>query len=142
MQTRMTLEACCRCGQPIAPGESSMKTASVDIDYHGRVVSFPMKAYHLTQVLRGRQAQGARQPGGSQSLPESHIDGSHQAAQRGPPIVRGLARSSNRLGAVSEPQIAPRWGRRIASPLNLRPPASIGGDVRPAHGVVLRPHHG
>ena len=32
MQTTMTLEACCRCGQPIAPGEPAMQTASVDID--------------------------------------------------------------------------------------------------------------
>ena len=32
MQTTMTLEPCCRCGQPIAPGEPAMQTASVDID--------------------------------------------------------------------------------------------------------------
>ena len=50
MQTTMTLEACCRCGQPIAPGEPAMQTASVDIDDYGRVVSSPVKAYHL----RGR----------------------------------------------------------------------------------------
>ena len=50
MQTSMTLESCCRCGQPIAPGEPAMQTASVDIDDHGRVVSSPVKAYHL----RGR----------------------------------------------------------------------------------------
>ena len=31
MQTTMTLEACCRCGQSIAPGEPAMQTASVDI---------------------------------------------------------------------------------------------------------------
>ena len=47
MQTTMTLEACCRCGQPIAPGEPAMQTASVDIDDYGRVVSSPVKAYHL-----------------------------------------------------------------------------------------------
>ena len=50
MQTRMTLEACRRCDQTIAPGEPAMQTASVDIDDHGRVVSTPVKAYHL----RGR----------------------------------------------------------------------------------------
>ena len=50
MQTTMTLEGCCRCGQPILPGEPSMQTASVDIDDYGRVVSSPVKAYHL----RGR----------------------------------------------------------------------------------------
>ena len=50
MQTTMTLETCCRCGQSIAPGEPAMQTASVDIDDHGRVVSSPVKAYHL----RGR----------------------------------------------------------------------------------------
>ena len=38
MQTTMTLEACCRCGQPIAPGEPAMQTASVDI-IDGRAVS-------------------------------------------------------------------------------------------------------
>ena len=46
-QTIMVLEACCRCGQPIAPGEPAMQTASVDIDYYGRAVSSPVKAYHL-----------------------------------------------------------------------------------------------
>ena len=47
-QTIMVLEACCRCGQPIAPGEPAMQTASVDIDDYGRAVSSPGKAYHLT----------------------------------------------------------------------------------------------
>ena len=47
MQTSMALKACCRCGQPIAPGEPYMQTASVDI-VHGRVASSPMTAYHLT----------------------------------------------------------------------------------------------
>ena len=47
MQTTMTLEACCRCGQPIAPGEPAMQTASVDMDLNGRAVSSPVKAYHL-----------------------------------------------------------------------------------------------
>ena len=49
MQTLMTIEDCCRCGQPILPGEPAMQTASVDI-IEGRVVSSPVKAYHL----RGR----------------------------------------------------------------------------------------
>ena len=47
MQTTMTLEPCCRCGQPIAPGEPAMQTASVDIDDYGRAVSSRVKAYHL-----------------------------------------------------------------------------------------------
>ena len=47
MQTTMTLEACCRCGQPIVPGEPAMQTASVDLDMNGRAVSSPVKAYHL-----------------------------------------------------------------------------------------------
>ena len=50
MQISMTLESCARCGQPIAPGEPAMQTASVDIDDHGRAVSSPVKTYHL----RGR----------------------------------------------------------------------------------------
>ena len=49
MQAAMTLQACCRCGQPIAPGEPVMQTASVDV-IGGRAVSSSMKAYHL----RGR----------------------------------------------------------------------------------------
>jgi len=48
MQQTMPLETCCRCGQPIAPGEPYMQSASVDIDDYGRAVSSPVKAYHLT----------------------------------------------------------------------------------------------
>ena len=46
MQTAMTLQTCCRCGQPITPGEPAMQTASVDI-VGGHAVSTPAKAYHL-----------------------------------------------------------------------------------------------
>ena len=46
-QTIMVLEPCSRCGQPIAPGEPAMQTASVDI-VDGRAVSSPVKAYHLS----------------------------------------------------------------------------------------------
>ncbi len=56
MQATMTLKACCRCGQPIAPGEPAMQTASVDIDDYGRVVSSPVKSYHLS----GRCYEDAR----------------------------------------------------------------------------------
>ena len=38
------------------PGEPAMQTASVDIDDHGRVVSSPVRAYHLT----GRCYEDAR----------------------------------------------------------------------------------
>ena len=48
MQMNMTLEACSRCGQPIAPGEPAMQTASVDLDIYGRAVSSPVRSYHLT----------------------------------------------------------------------------------------------
>ena len=49
MQTTMTLETCCRCGQPIASGEPYMQSASVDIDEFSRkAVSSPVKVYHLT----------------------------------------------------------------------------------------------
>ena len=47
MQTMMTLQECCRCGQPIAPGEPATQTASVDI-VDGRAVASPVRAYHLT----------------------------------------------------------------------------------------------
>ena len=57
MQTTMILDACARCGQPIAPGEPAMQTASVDpvsstgqAIIGGRAVSTPVKSYHL----RGR----------------------------------------------------------------------------------------
>ena len=56
MQTTMVLESCSRCGQPIAPGEPAMQTASVDISDDGRIVSSPVKAYHLT----GRCYEDAR----------------------------------------------------------------------------------
>ncbi len=49
MQKTMILDTCARCGQPIAPGEPAMQTASVDI-IGGRAVSSPVRAYHL----RGR----------------------------------------------------------------------------------------
>ena len=55
MQTTMVLEACARCGQPIAPGEPAMQTASVDI-IGGRAVSSPVKSYHL----KGRCYEDAR----------------------------------------------------------------------------------
>ncbi len=44
----MTMETCCRCGQPIAPGEPAMQSASVDIDDYGRAVSSAVTAYHLS----------------------------------------------------------------------------------------------
>ena len=47
-QTIMVLEDCSRCGQPIAPGEPAMQTASVDLDEYGRAVSSPVKSYHLS----------------------------------------------------------------------------------------------
>ncbi len=56
MQTTMTLEPCCRCGQPIAPGEPAAQTASVDLDMYGRAVSTPVRSYHLT----GRCYEDAR----------------------------------------------------------------------------------
>ena len=59
MQMTMTLEACCRCGQPIAPGEPAMQTASVDLDMNGRAVASPVRSYHLT----GRCYEDARAAG-------------------------------------------------------------------------------
>ncbi len=47
-QTFMVMEPCSRCGQPIAPGEPAMQTASVDLDEYGRAVSSPVKSYHLS----------------------------------------------------------------------------------------------
>ena len=47
-QTIMVMEPCSRCGQPIAPGEPSMQTTSVDLDEFGRAVSSPVKSYHLS----------------------------------------------------------------------------------------------
>ncbi len=47
-QTVMVLEPCSRCGQPIAPGEPAMQTASVGLDEYGRAVSSPVKSYHLS----------------------------------------------------------------------------------------------
>ena len=59
MQRIMVLEPCCRCGQPIAPGEPAMQTASVDLDMDGRAVASPVKTYHLAgrcyDDAKGRQ---------------------------------------------------------------------------------------
>ena len=57
MQKTMVLDACARCGQPIAPGEPAMQTASVDI-IGGRAVSTPVKTYHL----KGRCYADAQPP--------------------------------------------------------------------------------
>ena len=56
MQNITVLKPCCRCGQPILPGEPAMQTASVDIDGFGRAVSSPVRAYHLA----GRCYENAR----------------------------------------------------------------------------------
>ncbi len=56
MQKFMVPEPCCRCGQPILPGEPAMQSASVDIAGCGRAVSSPVKAYHLS----GRCYEDAR----------------------------------------------------------------------------------
>ena len=49
MQTTMTLETCCRCGQAIGPGEPYMQSASVDIDaYSRRAISSQVKTVHVT----------------------------------------------------------------------------------------------
>ena len=61
MQTTMTLEACSRCGQPIAPGEPAMQTASVDI-IDGRAVSSPVRTYHLRGRCYGVQGQQGSLP--------------------------------------------------------------------------------
>ena len=82
MQMTMTLEACSRCGQPIAPGEPAMQTASVDLDIYGRAVSSPVRSYHLT----GRcyeDAQGSRSC--PQGGPESRLGGSHPTASHEAP---------------------------------------------------------
>ena len=122
MQTTMTLEACCRCGQPIAPGEPAMQTASVDID-DGRAVSSPVKAYHLT----GRcydDAKGCRDR--AQGGPESRIDGSHRAALTRPADWRGSRTFKQPPGDVS----------RDPSHVNV---PHLGAWCVPGPGVVLRP---
>ena len=72
MQTTMVLDACARCGQPIAPGEPAMQTASVDIigrkgGLHPGEVLPPEGP-----LLRRREAAGAP--------PQRRIDGSYRAA--------------------------------------------------------------
>ena len=61
MQTTMTLEACSRCGQPIAPGDPAMQTASVDI-IDGRAGSSPVRAYHLAGRCYDEQGQRVSLP--------------------------------------------------------------------------------
>ena len=62
MQRTMTFEDCCRCGQPIAPGEPAMHSASVDI-IDGRAVSSPVTAYHLGGPCHDEYRQKRRLPG-------------------------------------------------------------------------------
>ncbi len=62
MQTTMTLEACSRCGQPIAPGEPAIQTASVDLDEYGRAVSSPVRTYHLRGRCYDEQGQRGSLP--------------------------------------------------------------------------------
>ena len=52
MQMTMSMEACCRCGQPIRSGEPHMRTSSVDV-IHGRVAATPPKAYHMKGCCPG-----------------------------------------------------------------------------------------
>ena len=61
MQTTMVLAACARCGQPIAPGEPAMQTASVDI-IGGRAVSSPVTSYHLKGSCYGDAKRRAPLP--------------------------------------------------------------------------------
>ena len=63
MQMTMSMEACCRCGQPIRPGEPHMRTSSVDI-IDGRAVATPARSYHL----RGRCPDD---PKGRERVPEA-----------------------------------------------------------------------
>ena len=59
MQNIMVLEPCCRCGQPILPGEPAMQTASVDFA-GGRVVASPVQSYHLKGGCPGEADGGER----------------------------------------------------------------------------------
>ena len=61
-QTIMVMEPCSRCGQPIAPGEPAMQTASVDLDEYGRAVSSPVKTYHLSGRCYGEHRRRERLP--------------------------------------------------------------------------------
>ena len=79
-QTIMVMEPCSRCGQPIAPGEPAMQTASVDLDEYGRAVSSPVKAYHLSgRCYEDHRASREGQDSGT----ENNIDGSGRVARRG-----------------------------------------------------------
>ena len=57
MQMTLALDACARCGQAIRPGEPAMQTASVDI-IDGRVVSSPVRSYHLKGGCPGDNGAG------------------------------------------------------------------------------------
>ena len=59
MQMTLTLDDCARCGQPIRPSEPAMQTASVDI-IDGRVVTSPVRSYHLKGLCPGDADDGER----------------------------------------------------------------------------------
>ena len=64
MQTTMTLDACCRCGQPIGPAEPAMQTASVDI-IGGTAVASPVRSYHLRGRCYDEYRRRERLPNGA-----------------------------------------------------------------------------
>ena len=62
-QTMMVMEPCSRCGQPIAPGEPAMQTASVDLDEYGRAVSLAGEVLPPVGAAATKTTGPQRRPG-------------------------------------------------------------------------------
>ena len=65
MQTTMTLDACARCGQPIAPGEPAMQTAAVKETKLGRRhhLRVPAAGGHQGRLYPRQRARGGHPMG-------------------------------------------------------------------------------
>ena len=118
MQRTMILDACARCGQPIAPGEPAMQTASVDI-IGGRAVSSPVKSYHLRwQVLTTTRSGG--------SHPRTPLRQLDSAASGRPRSSCGTRLFNQQPGDVyRDPQRRNVPSGGVVRPRSQRPPSAI-----------------
>ena len=75
MQMTMTMEDCCRCGQPIAPGEPAMRADRLGRHsrWTGRLVTGEGVPPEWT-LPRRRQGAVPRRDRRSEGLPESSLD--------------------------------------------------------------------
>ena len=139
MQKTMILDPCARCGQPIAPGEPAMQTASVDI-IGGRAVSSPVKSYHLP----GRCHDDAKRRGSPSRTPLRQLD---SAASGRPRSSCGTRLFNQQPGDVyRDPQRRNVPSGGVVRPRSQRPPSAIPRketlhEPRRVHRYIQGGHH-